>query len=416
MSKNMLFRFSLYGFLKNQRYYEPFLILAFRDKGLSFFYIGLLVGFRQIWVNILEIPSGFLADNFGRRKSLIGSFSAYIVSFIIFASAESLTLLFGAMFFFAVGEAFRSGTHKAMIFDWLAEQGRTNEKTKYYGFTRSWSQIGSAVSVIIASAAVILTRNYVFIFWISILPYIANIINFLGYPSWLDGEINKNRKENSHITLKELITDFTETIKTTFKNRKLRKLFAESMVFKGNTTLSKEYLQPTLKRAALTLPVLTVLSHESRTALLIGAMYFLLYIFSSAASRNSHKIMRKMGTPEKASVFLWMLYIGLYLSAALLLFFKLKTAAAFSFVFLLIILNIWRPILMSRIDEVSDSKTGATVLSIDSQASSLFVMISAPLIGLAVDHFGLWVSAAYALATGIAVSLLTHGRKSAETE
>ncbi len=25
----MLFRFSLYGFLKNQRYYDPFLILAF---------------------------------------------------------------------------------------------------------------------------------------------------------------------------------------------------------------------------------------------------------------------------------------------------------------------------------------------------------------------------------------------------
>jgi hypothetical protein len=31
----MLFRFSLYGFLKNQQYYDPFLILAFLDKGLS---------------------------------------------------------------------------------------------------------------------------------------------------------------------------------------------------------------------------------------------------------------------------------------------------------------------------------------------------------------------------------------------
>ena len=29
------FRFSLYGFLKNQTYYEPFLILALREKGLS---------------------------------------------------------------------------------------------------------------------------------------------------------------------------------------------------------------------------------------------------------------------------------------------------------------------------------------------------------------------------------------------
>ena len=37
---HMLFRFCLYGFLKNQQYYEPFLILVFREKGLSFLQIG----------------------------------------------------------------------------------------------------------------------------------------------------------------------------------------------------------------------------------------------------------------------------------------------------------------------------------------------------------------------------------------
>ena len=36
MFSGMLFRFCLYGFLKNQQYYEPFLILVFREKGLSF--------------------------------------------------------------------------------------------------------------------------------------------------------------------------------------------------------------------------------------------------------------------------------------------------------------------------------------------------------------------------------------------
>ena len=37
----MLFRFSLYGFLKNQTYFEPFLVLAFLEKGLNFGMIGL---------------------------------------------------------------------------------------------------------------------------------------------------------------------------------------------------------------------------------------------------------------------------------------------------------------------------------------------------------------------------------------
>ena len=75
--KTMLWRFSLYGLLKNQIYYDPFLILALRDKGLSFFMIGLLIGFRQVWVNILEIPSGLIADMYGRRRAMILSFVAY---------------------------------------------------------------------------------------------------------------------------------------------------------------------------------------------------------------------------------------------------------------------------------------------------------------------------------------------------
>ena len=50
----MLFRFSLYGVLKNQHYYDPFLILALREKGLSFLPIGILIGFREVVTNLFE--------------------------------------------------------------------------------------------------------------------------------------------------------------------------------------------------------------------------------------------------------------------------------------------------------------------------------------------------------------------------
>jgi len=56
--KRVIFRFCLYGFLKNQRYFEPFILLAFLEKGLSFFVIGLLFGFRELCINLFEIPSG----------------------------------------------------------------------------------------------------------------------------------------------------------------------------------------------------------------------------------------------------------------------------------------------------------------------------------------------------------------------
>ena len=127
----MLTRFSLYGFLKNQQYYEYFLLLAFRQMGLSYFFIGLLIAFREIMINLMEIPTGAIADLWGRRKSMVLSFTSYIVSFAIFGLSGTaalkgnlsqhvlIPLLFAAMVFFAIGDAFRTGTHKAMIFMWL---------------------------------------------------------------------------------------------------------------------------------------------------------------------------------------------------------------------------------------------------------------------------------------------------------
>ena len=145
---SMIFRFSLYGFLKNQRYFEAFLFLALLDKGLDFFQIGLLVGLRSLAVNLLEIPSGAIADVFGRRRSMILSLSAYIGGFVVLGAAGQVVVLGAGMVLLALGDSFRSGTHKAMIFTWLSRRGRTGDRVKVYGYTRSWSKFGSAVSVI----------------------------------------------------------------------------------------------------------------------------------------------------------------------------------------------------------------------------------------------------------------------------
>ena len=80
----MFHRFALYGFLKNLKFFEPFIILFFREAELSFFQIGLLFSIRDLATNVLEVPTGVYADAFGRRRSMVMAFVSYIVSFIIF--------------------------------------------------------------------------------------------------------------------------------------------------------------------------------------------------------------------------------------------------------------------------------------------------------------------------------------------
>ena len=398
----MLFRFSLYGALKNQRYYDPFLILAFREKGLSFFQIGILIGFREVVTNLIEVPSGAAADLYGRRRSMIFAFSAYIASFVTFAFSNSLALLFGGMFFFGLGEAFRSGTHKAMIFDWLRFEGRSDEKTKIYGYTRSWSQMGSAFSVLVAGALVFYRGNFTDIFWFSIIPYALNIVNFLGYPAALDGD------RRSQVSLKAVFILLGKALKQLLQSALLRRLVIESMGFEGMYKACKDYLQPILKQTAIATPLFLAFDAEKRTAVLVAGVYFILYLLSSIASRHSHKIADWRGSDDGAARFLWWIYGALFALLIPSLWYEWYPAVIILFVALAALENTWRPVLISRFNAHCTPEMTATVLSIESQSKSAATIVLAPLLGWTVDLVGgFWTVGV--VGTAIAAAILLTG-------
>ncbi len=379
MKDFMLFRFSLYGFLKNQQYYDPFLLLAFIEKGLSFTQIGLLIGFREICINVMEIPTGAIADVVGRRRSMIFSFLAYIVSFAIFGQAETLWLLFAAMFFFSIGEAFRTGTHKAMIFTWLIHQGRANEKIKIYGFTRSWSKIGSAVSAVIAGGLVFATGRFSVVFLYCIIPYMLNLVNFMTYPKYLDGDTKK--QPGVAAVARTLYEAFSQSL----HNRTLRTMFVESMCFEGTYKVCKDYLQTAIQATVLLSGLMLAYAPEQRTAVLAAPVFLVLFLLASWASRRAHKLAGLAGSHEKGTGWIWWVYLALFAVIAGANGMKFPAAAIPAFVLLALLQNLWRPMLISRFADHADPDQQATVLSIESQGKSLFAAIIAPLLGWAVD-------------------------------
>ena len=380
----MLFRFSLYGFLKNQRYFEPFLYLALMEKGLSFFVIGLLIAFREIIVNAFEIPSGAIADLFGRRKAMILSFVSYTGSFIIFGLAATVWMFFLAMFFFAIGEAFRTGTHKAMIFTWLRDQGREHERTRVYGYTRSWSQIGSAVSVVLAAIFVFTADNYTSIFFLSAIPCILNIINFLGYPRNLD-----HNHQEGEATSRGVMKHIMDTLRDAVKKASLRRLVFESMGFEGVFHAVKDYLQPVIAAAAIALLVSRVntqsMSEIQQSSLLIGAVYVVLYLLAAFASRKAHVFADSAKGEARAARRMWAINFVIFAGLGAAAYYEFFPGLILAFMLIHILQNLWRPILISRFDTHSSAAQGATILSIESQSRRVATMIFAPLIGYAID-------------------------------
>jgi MFS family permease len=164
-------KFCYYGFLKNLRFFEPYLyIYLLQVVELNLFQIGLLLSIRELTMYIFEIPSGIFADQYGKKNELVLCFIFYIISFFLFYVGSQFLIIIFAMIFFGLGEAFRSGTHKAMIYSYLEQKEWFNYKTFVYGRTRSYSLIGSSIASFIAIFLVIQFPKIKTIFLFSIIP------------------------------------------------------------------------------------------------------------------------------------------------------------------------------------------------------------------------------------------------------
>ncbi len=382
------FKFCAYGFLKNLRFFDAFLILILREAGFSFLQIGTLYSIREISKNIFEIPSGIVADSYGRKNAMVFSFASYLISFFIFYFSRSFLLFSAAMILFGVGEAFRSGTHKAMILSYLERNGWLQLKTQFYGRTRSWSQMGSALSSLLAIGILLWGKQYRLLFLASALPYALDLVNLISYPGYLNHTANASRKKGDEKFWPRLKSVIIEYLKQ-FTHLKNWRPFLSAASYGGFFKGIKDYLQPLLKQLALQLPLLLFLDPTQRTSILIGLTYFILYLLTSFSSRNAYRLEARFNNLPRAIDVAYLTGILTVFLAGVALYFHLPVVAAILFVGLYLMRNIRRPLIVSYLGEALPSGIMASGLSTMSQLETLLVVIVSPIIGALVDWLGL---------------------------
>jgi len=378
------YRFCLYGFLKNLRFFEAFLILFFLENGLSFVAIGTLYAAREITVNIFEIPSGIIADAYGRRKTMILAFIFYIISFVIFFVARSYVGFLCAMIVFSLGEAFRSGNHKAMIYHYLSVKGWDDQKVHYYGHTRAWSQLGSALSAISGAAIVFITGGYEYIFLFSVLPYILDLAIVASYPAYLDGNEQKMKWNEVRQKFSEVFGSLSKSL----RSGKVLGIIGSLSVYSGYYKAIKDYLQAVIAVWAVAVPFLMDFNDEQRSSVMIGIVFFGVYLLSSLASRSSGSFSERFSS--SAAPMNITLIAGLICGAISGLFFTfdLWPLSVLLFIVVYMIENIRKPVGVAYLGSNTDSRALASILSVDSQAKSLIAAILAMVFGIFADLFG----------------------------
>jgi len=380
----MFYRFSLYGFLKNLRFFGPFILLIFTDSGLSYLQIGLLYSIRDIATNILEIPTGVYADAFGRRKSMVMAFISYIVAFVIFFAFEDFFIYALAMILFAAGEAFRSGTHKALILEYLKIKNMQDLKVAYYGQTRGASQFGSAINSLIAAGLVFYSGGYEYMFIASTIPYVLDLINLATYPKELDGELKQIKKgavmEQVKVTLKAFGGIFT--------NLQAIRAILNSASFSAMFKTTQDYLQPILATLALSLPVLISQTDAKREAVIIGAVYFGVYLLTSYASRNAGKFSERFTNINQAINVTYLFGAGFLFLAGVTTWLNLALISVVIFMGFYVLQNLRRPINVGVISDQISNEVMASGLSVESQFTTLLVAAFSPLMGILADTLG----------------------------
>lgn len=376
------YKFSAYGFLKNLRFFEAFFILFLVEKGLSYTEIGLLYGIREITINLFEIPSGFIADTYGRKNSLAASFILYILSFTTFYFSSSFPLFTMAFLLYGIGDAFRTGTHKGMIMDYLKLNGWQSEKIAYYGHTRAWSQRGSAISSLAAGFIVFYSGSYENIFLYSVIPYLINFLLILSYPA----EINLSKSKNRVYSLLPTIKTFINVI----KNRKVLAIINSSAVHSAYLKAIKDYIQPLIVSLAIGIPILTGSAPKEKNGAVIGVIYFIIYLLNSYASvlSGSFAKMKKIRTPLLTLIFGFTAGIlsGVFYNIG---FFSLSIIA---FIMIYLIENLRKPILTGYMADNVPNDILVSVISAQSQLKTIITTVIAFVFGLFADKFGIGYS------------------------
>lgn len=394
-------KFCLYGFLKDLRFFEPYLyIYLMQAVHLNLFQIGTLFSIRGIIIYLFEVPSGIFADQYGKKTELMICFLFYIASFFFFFLGDSYTIVAVAMVLFGLGEAFRSGTHKAMIYSYLEQKGWFEHKTFVYGRTRSFSLVGASLSAFAAIFLIIKLPKMQWIFLFSIIPYILDFLLIWSYPETL------NEPVETTISIKNFITHSIKQLKNIFANRPLRKVVVSSSLFDAIFKVLKDYIQPILSDIILVSGIYVVASMDAATQLkiILGIIYGVMYIFSSWVSRNVYRLNLKFNSDKLMDISFDIFGIVFFI-----MFFAIKTkimlVVILLYFFLYPLKDGRRPLVVDVLGDCMKKNERATVLSIDSQLSSLFMIILAPLFGYFADKFGV---ATLFLVVGLSILLLNR--------
>ena len=329
-----------------------------------------------------ELPTGIVADRFGRKTSLTAGAALLAVGILGWTFAPTLPLIMLSYSGMGVGFTFLSGAEDALFYESVQRAGRADDYTRLVGRAGSAFQgalaLGSVASGFLASLNLTLPM---LICGLSLLIMLGVVLTFKEPEAEgkSDGQARKS---------------IAEILRQSFRLMRARPTLLYLMIYLALVPIAS-FITETLLLQPQALALGVPLAG-------IGVLVMVVQLTNMVASSWSDQLKARFG--EAALI---------YASPVIILASLIVLAAFQKFPVLIFIAvigffsSVIRPLLLNRIqNEVSD-EVRATIISMNSLMNTVLAAISQPTLGFVADQSGFSATyAVFALSLGLLILFL----------
>lgn len=337
----------------------PIIVLFYNENHLSMKDVLVLQGIYSISIVALEIPSGYMADLWGRKKTIVFGSVLGFAGYLIYCFSFGFWGFMFAEIILGIGQSFISGADSALLFESLARDNKQELYVKYEGRLASFGNLAEAVAGIAGGLLAGFSLRFPF--------YAQTFVAFIAVPASL---MLSEPTSIKHVANKyRYIFDIIKF--SLVKNEKLRWNIIFSSIVGCSTLTMAWFVQPFMKELHIQISWFGVIWTILNLSVAVTSFYVL----------NIKKLFGDKLLITLISVLLALSYVIAGISIS---YFGLFVILIFY-----LVRGIATPLLKEYINVLSPSEMRATILSIRNFVIRIIFAVTGPFFGYINDIYSL---------------------------
>lgn len=349
----------------------PVIVLFYEKNGLTLQDIFMLKSVYSIAAVALEIPSGYLADVWGKKKCLLTGSVLFFIGYLVYALTGSFQAFLVAEVLLGIGQTLVNGADSALLYDTTLHFKKQDLYLRYEGRIMMIGNFAEALAGIAGGLLAAYSIRMPF--------YMQAVVAFSGIPAALF-----LKEYTSKLDIKNPMKEIVRIVRYSLVTNK--PLFYNIM-FSGIIGAA------TLTMAWFVQPVLIDLKTPTSY---FGVIWTVLNLTVGFSALYSDRVERAMG-PTRMAWLILLFIAGGYVALA----FNLTWAALIVLLIFYVVRGFATPILKGYINQMTMSEMRTTVLSIRNFVIRIIFAVVAPFIG--------WLSDAYSLKIALLLTAVVIG-------